>query len=54
MRAYRIHKPYKCHGDGCNEAARYEVRTQQRHRYCRDCLPVRYRAFVGLGTAIEK
>ncbi len=53
MRVALTFKPYVCHGDGCREPGRYEVRTEQRHRYCRDHLPVRYRALAGLGTVIE-
>ena len=38
-------------GERCPNAALYSVLTDAAlHYYCRDCLPRRYRALVGLGT----
>ena len=44
-----------CHGhktpERCENAALFEVLTEAAlHYYCRDCLPRKYRALVGLGT----
>lgn len=47
---------FSCHGyGGCKATARYEVLTElSQHTYCRDHLPRRYRALVGLGTAVSE
>ena len=56
MHAQRLPYPRPfCHGhkrpERCENAALFEVLTEAAlHYYCRDCLPRKYRALVGLGS----
>ena len=55
VRRLDVARPF-CHGhkrpQRCMNPALYSVLTDAAlHYYCRSCLPRRYRALVGLGTA---